>query len=78
MSVARRLLLILSVVVCCAGCDRVAKSYAEARLPKTHALSFVAGSLRLQISHNEGAFLSLGGRGRTARQPRKRSVSLLP
>jgi signal peptidase II len=60
MSVAKRLLLILSVVLCCAGCDRVSKSYAEARLPKTHALSFVAGSLRLQLSHNEGAFLSLG------------------
>jgi len=59
-SVAKRLLLILSVVVCCAGCDRVSKSYAEARLPTTHALSFLAGSLRLQLSHNEGAFLSLG------------------
>jgi len=60
MSVAKRLLLILSVVVCCAGCDRVSKSYAEARLSRTQTLSFLAGSLRLQLSHNEGAFLSLG------------------
>jgi signal peptidase II len=60
MSVAKRLLLIVSVVVCCAGCDRVSKSYAEARLSSTQTLSFLAGSLRLQLSHNEGAFLSLG------------------
>jgi hypothetical protein len=60
MSVAKRLLLILSVVVCCAGCDRLSKTYAEARLSSTQTLSFLAGSLRLQLSHNEGAFLSLG------------------
>jgi signal peptidase II len=60
MGIARRLLLILSVLLCCVGCDRVSKSYAEARLSRTQALSFLAGSLRLQLSHNEGAFLSLG------------------
>lgn len=60
MSIAKRLLLILAVVLCCAGCDRVSKSYAEARLPRTQTLSFLAGTLRLQLSHNEGAFLSLG------------------
>jgi signal peptidase II len=60
MSIAKRLLLILSIVVCCAGCDRVSKTYAEARLSRTQAWSFLAGSVRLQLSHNEGAFLSLG------------------
>src|SRR5262249_5990508 len=60
MRLAKRLLLILSVVACCAGCDRVSKTYAEARLSRTQAVSFLAGSLRLQLSHNEGAFLSLG------------------
>lgn len=60
MNIAKRLILILSVLVCCAGCDRVSKTYAEARLSRTHTLSLLAGSLRLQLSHNEGAFLSLG------------------
>jgi signal peptidase II len=60
MSIARRLLLIFSVLVCCAGCDRASKNYAESRLSRTQALSFVAGSVRLQLTYNEGAFLSLG------------------
>ena len=60
MSIAKRLLLILCVLACCAGCDRVSKTYAEARLSRTQAVSLLAGSLRLQLSHNEGAFLSLG------------------
>lgn len=60
MSLAKRLLLIVCVLVCCAGCDRVSKNYAEGRLSRTQAVSFLAGSVRLQLSHNEGAFLSLG------------------
>jgi len=52
MNIAKRLLLILSVLLCCAGCDRVSKTYAEARLSRTHPLSLFAGSLRLQLSHN--------------------------
>jgi signal peptidase II len=60
MNIAKRLLLILSVLVCCAGCDRVSKTYAEARLSRTQTVSLLAGSLRLQLSHNEGAFLSVG------------------
>jgi signal peptidase II len=60
MSLAKRLLLILSVVVCCVGCDRVSKTYAEARLSRTQPVSFLAGSVRLQLAQNEGAFLGLG------------------
>jgi signal peptidase II len=60
LSVAKRLLVILSVLACCAGCDRLTKTYAETRLSRTQPLSFLAGSVRLQLSHNEGAFLSLG------------------
>jgi signal peptidase II len=60
MSIAKRLVLLVSVLVCCAGCDRVSKTYAEARLSSTQPLSFLAGAVRLQLSHNEGAFLSLG------------------
>src|SRR6185503_9240580 len=55
-----RLLLILSVLVCCAGCDRISKTYAESRLSSAQAVSFLGGSVRLQLAYNEGAFLSLG------------------
>jgi signal peptidase II len=60
MSIAKRLLLILAVALCCAGCDRISKTYAEARLSTAQPLSFLAGSLRLQLAYNEGAFLGLG------------------
>jgi len=52
--------LILSVLVCCAGCDRISKTYAESRLSSAQAVSFLGGSVRLQLAYNEGAFLSLG------------------
>jgi signal peptidase II len=60
MNIARRLLLILLVLVSCVGYDQASKSCAEARLPQAHALLFFAGTVRLQLTHNEGAFLSLG------------------
>jgi signal peptidase II len=69
MSIAKRLVLIFSVLVCCAGCDRVSKRYAEARLSQTQTLSFLAGAIRLQLARNEGAFLGLGASlSRPARQ----------
>jgi len=42
------------------GCDQSTKLFAESRLPKAQALSFLSGTVRLQVAHNEGAFLSLG------------------
>lgn len=60
MGTARRLILILLVVGSCAGCDRLSKSYAESWLPEAQPLSFFSESVRLQLTYNQGAFLSLG------------------
>ena len=60
MSIVKRLLLILCVLVSCVACDQSTKTYAEARLPKAQALSLLSDTVRLQVAHNEGAFLSLG------------------
>lgn len=60
MTLFKRLLLIVFVLVSCIGCDQATKAYAETKLPKAQALSFLAGTVRLQLAHNEGAFLSAG------------------
>ncbi len=60
MSIVKRLLLILLVLVACVGCDQSTKSIAEARLPRIRPLSLLSDTLRLQVAHNEGSFLSLG------------------
>ncbi len=60
MSITGRAILILFVLASCVGCDQISKSYAESRLSETTAISYLAGSVRFQLSHNEGAFLSLG------------------
>jgi signal peptidase II len=60
MSIARRVAWIVCVLVCCAGCDRVAKSYAQAHLGEPAVRTYLADTVRLQLRYNEGAFLSLG------------------
>lgn len=60
MSTIKRLLLILFVLVACVGCDQTTKAFADSKLPKSHALSFFSDTVRLQLAHNEGAFLGLG------------------
>ena len=60
MSMAKRLLVIALVLVCCVGCDRMSKTCAAARLSTTQPVSFLGGALVLQLAHNEGAFLGLG------------------
>jgi signal peptidase II len=60
MTLFKRLLLIVVVLVSCIGCDQATKAYAETNLPKAQALSFLSGTVRLQVAHNEGAFLSAG------------------
>ncbi len=60
MNIVKRILLVLSVLVACVGCDQSTKTYAESNLPKARALSYFADTVRLQVAHNEGAFLSLG------------------
>src|SRR5438105_12453734 len=56
----KRLLLILCVLVACVGCDQSTKYLAEASLPKAHAISLWGDTVRLQVAHNEGAFLNAG------------------
>lgn len=60
MSRAKRLLLILAVMVTCVGCDQATKSMAEIHLSYSERLSFLGDTVRLQLTHNRGAFLSLG------------------
>ncbi|MFS2036173.1 signal peptidase II [Polaromonas sp. CT11-55] len=60
MSIVKRLLLVLFVLLSCVACDQSTKMYAEANLPKAQALSLLSDTVRLQVAHNEGAFLSLG------------------
>jgi signal peptidase II len=60
MTILKRLLLVLFVLFACVGCDQSTKFLAEAKLPSDAPLSFASDMLRLQVTHNEGAFLSLG------------------
>ena len=60
MSIEKRLVLILFVLVSCVGCDQTTKSLAQSYLPHTEAWSYLGDTVRLQIAHNHGAFLSLG------------------
>jgi len=60
MSLAKRIFLILIVLVACVGCDQTTKSFAEARLPSKQPLSLLADTVRLQTVHNPGAYLGLG------------------
>ena len=60
MSMAKRFALILVVLVGCVGCDQTTKSIAQFYLPSTEAWSFLGDTVRLQLTHNTGAFLGLG------------------
>jgi signal peptidase II len=60
MQMLKRLLLIMTILVSCVGCDQTTKSIAKAYLSETEAVSILGGSVRLQIAKNYGAFLSLG------------------
>jgi signal peptidase II len=60
MSVSKRVLLVLTVLISCVGCDQTAKSVATAHLSETESVSLLGGTVRLQVAKNYGAFLSLG------------------
>jgi len=60
MRTVKRLFIIFFVLIACVGCDQSTKLFAKSRLPKAQALSFLSDTVRLQVAHNEGAFLSLG------------------
>lgn len=60
MSMAKRFTLILVVLVGCVGCDQTTKSVAQSYLPSMEVWSFLGDTVRLQLTHNTGAFLGLG------------------
>jgi signal peptidase II len=60
MSTPKRLLLILTILFSCVGCDQATKSVAKAYLSETHAVVLLGDTIRLQVANNYGAFLSLG------------------
>ena len=56
----RRLLLIVTVLCTCAGCDHVTKNLARNSLAGTGRISYFGDMFRLQYAENPGAFLSMG------------------
>lgn len=60
LNIFKRILLILIVLIICMGCDQATKSIAHEVLTEDRALSYLGDTVRLQLAHNRGAFLSLG------------------
>jgi signal peptidase II len=60
MRFGNRLALITIVSFLSVGCDQVSKSIAKAQLSMDTTRTFFDDFLRLQLTHNDGAFLSLG------------------
>lgn len=60
MSRAKRLILIVLVLLPCVGCDQATKSMARSYLSDVGTRSFLGDTVRFHLTHNEGAFLSLG------------------
>lgn len=60
MSITKRIILIFIVLVSCVGCDQATKSVAQSLLSGTEVWSFLGDTVRLQLAHNQGAFLGLG------------------
>ena len=59
MKIGPKSLLLSCLLFCCVGCDQAAKHIAMSTLDQVPH-SYLNGTFRLQLSHNPGAFLSLG------------------
>jgi signal peptidase II len=55
-----RAALVAATVVSTIGCDQATKHIARTQLAGAPPLSFLRGSVRFALAHNEGGFLSLG------------------
>lgn len=53
-------MIIISIVIACAGCDQATKYVATHSLKNSEAYSFLNDTFRLQYAENRGAFLGLG------------------
>jgi len=60
MALSNRFLRVGLVLLACIGCDQLTKAIAKTYLPRDEAWSYLGDTLRLQLAHNYGAFLSLG------------------
>ncbi len=60
MKISNRLILVVIVLIACVGCDQAAKTMAVSNLPEMKTFSYLNDTLRLQLTYNRGAFLSLG------------------
>ena len=60
MTLTKRIALIFIVLVSCVACDQATKSVAQSLLSETEVWSLMGDTVRLQLAHNQGAFLSLG------------------
>lgn len=56
-----RLITVLAVLLCTAGCDQAAKRLARAGLSPYESTNLAGGLVELTLAENPGAFLSLGG-----------------
>lgn len=56
----KRLTLMLLILLLCVGCDQTTKLAAESYLGTHGLVSYLGGTVRFQLAHNSGAFLSLG------------------
>lgn len=60
MRLAKRILLIVVVLLACVGCDQLTKGLARHSLASSKPILFLNDLFRLQLVENRGAFLSLG------------------
>ena len=60
MARTKRFLVLLLVLIACAGCDQATKSLAEQTLAGVPPQSYAGGLIHLAYTHNTGAFLGLG------------------
>jgi len=60
METIKRAVVILFVLLSCAGCDQMTKNIARQSLPGKEPIKMFNDTFRLQYAENPGAFLSLG------------------
>jgi len=60
MGTVKRIFLVVFVMLSGVGCDQVTKTVAGLVLTGGRGWSFLGDTVRLQLAHNPGAFLSLG------------------
>jgi signal peptidase II len=60
MNITKRIVLVFTILILCVGCDQTTKSVAQSVLSESQVWRFFGDTVRLQLAHNQGAFLSLG------------------